>query len=269
MMWNRRNFLIRSGCCLAAVSAIINAGTSAFGIQAWADHGALDSGEMESMLLELFGTSRHADDASLRIDLPVEAINPEFVPFRVVAPDSDRIAIFIEESKYPLLLLSEEGHRAYREITGIMRAEGGQHFTVYALRNGNLHGNTRTIRRSRPQDRMQWPNRAVAQPPPSTILRAEASRDGINILCSIRHQQGNLLGMTPHVRQVIFSVNDQIASTLECGPRVARNPRFGIHLKSLHEDDVIQVDWNDSAGTEGSALGTVGLILNRNLYREI
>lgn len=269
MVGNRRKFLVRSGCFLAAASAIMNAGTAPFGIQAWADHGVVDSGEMESILLELFGTSRYADDASLRIDLPIEVINPEFVPFRVVALDSERIAIFIEENEYPLVLLSEEGHRAYRELTGTMRVEGGQHFTMYALRNGNLHRNTRTIRWNGPLDRMQWPNRAVTQPPPSTVLRGEVSRDGINILCSIRHQQGNLLGMTPHVRQVIFSVNDQIVSILECGPSVARNPRFGIHLKSLHEDDVIQVDWNDSAGTEGHALGTVGLILGRNLYREI
>lgn len=247
----------------------MNVGTVSFGIQAWAEHGLPDSEAMESILLELFGTSRYADDAGLRIDLPAEVINPEFVPFRIVALDSERIAIFIEDNKHPLVLLSEEGHRAYRELTGIMRAEGGRQFSVYALRNGNLHRNTRTIRWSGPPDRMQWPNRAVTQPPPSTILRGEVSRDGINILCSIRHQQGNLLGMVPHVRQVIFSVNDQVVSILECGPSVARNPRFGIHLKSLHEDDVIQVDWNDSAGTAGHALGTVGLILGRNLYREI
>jgi len=261
-MWNRRYFLV-------ATSAIMSVGTASFGIQALADHDAFDSKEMESILLELFGTSRYAEDASIRMDLPVAVINPEFVPFRVAALDSERMAIFIEENNYPLVLLTEEGHRAYRELTGIMRVEGGQRFTVYALRNGNLRRNTRTIRLSGPLDRMQWPNRAVMQPPPSTVLRGEVSRDGINILCSIRHQQGNTQGMTPHVRQVTFSVNDQTVSILECGPSVARNPRFGIHLKSLHEDDVIQVDWSDSAGAEGHALGTVGLILNRNLYREI
>ncbi len=254
---------------MATASAIMNVRAGPFGIQAWIDHDVLDSEEMEPILLEWFGTTRYADDASLRIDLPVEIINPELVPFRVVALDSEKIAIFIEENKHPLVLLSEGGHHAYRELTGIMRAEGGRHFTVYALRNGNLYRNTRTIRQSAPLDRMQWPNRAVAQPPPSAVLRGESSRNGINIFCSIRHQQGSFPDMDPHVRQVIFSVNDQAVSTLECGPSVARNPRFGIHLKSLHEDDMIRVDWSDSAGAEGHALGTVGLILGRDLYREI
>ncbi len=259
--------MLRSGCTLLASSAILKLGADPFGIDNLTDRHAFEFAAVDEILRELFGTSRSAQDAGLRVDLPGEVENPQFVPFRVAVSDSDRIAIFIEENQYPLLLVSEHEHRAYRELTGVMRLQRGKQLTVYALRNGNLHKNARTVRWNGRLDQRQWPFMATEQMPPSTILRAELSRDGIDILCSIHHQS-HLLNRSSHVQQVKFTVNDQIVSILACGPSIALNPRFSIHLELLHEDDIVRVDWNDSNGNKGHALGTVGLILNNNLYRE-
>ncbi|MCY4051256.1 MAG: thiosulfate oxidation carrier complex protein SoxZ [Gammaproteobacteria bacterium] len=268
MMKNRREFLIGSGCALVASSAIVKLGAEPLGNRDLTDRHVFEFQVVDEILRELFGTFYSTEDASLRIDLPTEVQNPEYVPFRVAVSDSDRIAIFVEENRYPLLLVSENGHRAYRELTGVFRLERGQQLTVYSLHNGNLHKNERKIRWNGHVDQRKWSAMAVELPPVSTILRAEVSRDGINILCSIYHQD-NSLGIKPYIQQIKFSVNEQVVSILECGLSIAHNPRFSIHLKLLHEDDIIQVDWNDSDGNKGHALGTVGLILNKNLYREI
>lgn len=268
-MLERRRFLMRSGCCIASVASIIKFAAGSFSVADTANNKAeISAQDEESILTELFDTAQSAQDGSLRIDLPVEVVNPDIIPFRVAATDAERLAVLIQGNQWPLLLKTEVEHRAYCEITGMFRLEQGGEFSCYALRNGKLYKNTQTVRWHGFRNPGKRRRQAIVQPAASTVLRAEPSRDGYNILVSIRHGQHKRLGDMPYVRQAIYSVNEQTVSNLEFGPSISPNPLIGLHLKSLKMDDVIKVAWQDSDDTEGRAIGTLELILHQNLYRE-
>lgn len=268
-MQERRDFLIRSGCYALSAAGMMQTGLWSAPVAANPDPDtAFRSRDIDSALIELFQTADSGQDGSLRIDLPVEAVNAAVVPFRIVASNTERLAVFVEENARPLLLVTEEAHRRHCEVTGAFRLDRDSLVTCYALRQGELFRNSRPIRLIAPHHSVHWREEFRDRLPLSTILRAEAAGGGFDILCSIRHNRGRWLVGEAHVTRVTFSVNDQPVSVLECGPGFSRNPLVGVHLEPLGNDDVVKVEWADSSGLTGTAQGTVALLKGRNLYRE-
>ncbi|MXZ81116.1 MAG: hypothetical protein F4Z15_07070 [Gammaproteobacteria bacterium] len=268
-MRGRRDFLIRSGYCALSATGVMQAGIWSVPVVASpGPNTVFRSRDIDSVLIELFQTADSGQDGSLRIDVPVEAVNASVVPFRIVASNTERLAVFVEGNARPLLLVTEEAHRPHREMTGAFRLDRDSLVTCYALRQGELFRNSRPVRLIAPRHNVHWREEFRDRLPLSTILRAEAAGGGFDILCSIRHNRGRWLVGDPHVARVTFSVNDQSVSTVECGPGFSRNPLVGVHLESLGNDDVVRVEWTDSSGVTGMAQGTVALLSDRNLYRE-
>lgn len=78
------------------------------------------------------------------------------------------------------------------------------------------------------------------------------------MLCSIHHARGHEINDPGRfVTRAVFSINGKPAAVLDYGPNTAKNPQVGIHLKSLREDDMIEVEWLDSAGRSGRLRGAV------------
>ena len=97
-------------------------------------------------LLSIFGIVQYVDDVSIKIDIPREAEHALFVPFTVTAPDTERLAIFIEEAENPLAMVVDFSDLSGPVVRGTLELHQDSTISCYALRNKQLFKSSRRVR---------------------------------------------------------------------------------------------------------------------------
>lgn len=106
---------------------------------------------VNDILLQLFETDQAIYDASIKIDVPMEAENAQFVPFRISTIGAERIAIIVNENATPLLMTVEgdadqtNKNDLIKVISATMRLESASHLSCYVIKQGELFQNSRYI----------------------------------------------------------------------------------------------------------------------------
>ncbi len=101
---------------------------------------------MENVLTSLFGTAHALDDTSIQIRLPLEAAHPDSVPFRVVAPNAEKIAVFVMANDAPLSAVVTLHPGAGFMFQGTLSISNNSDIVFYALREKRLYRASRFLR---------------------------------------------------------------------------------------------------------------------------
>ena len=101
---------------------------------------------LHQVLMEFFETDQSAEDASLIIDSPVEAENPELVPFKVIAPGAEKVAVFLYPANNPLISATTVSPGLADTLTFTADLSEGTTIVCYALRNQQVFRRSKTIR---------------------------------------------------------------------------------------------------------------------------
>ena len=96
--------------------------------------------------MDFFETDQSAEDASLIIDSPVEAENPGLVPFKVIAPGAEKVAVFLYPANNPLICATTLSPALGDTLTFTADLSEGTTLVCYALRNQQLFRRSKTIR---------------------------------------------------------------------------------------------------------------------------
>ncbi len=89
-----------------------------------------------------------------------------------------------------------------------------------------------------------------------TRLKTEKTENGIRVTCLIKHpmETGNRLGSDGtkipihYIKYVSFSVNGELAGTLNLGPGVSADPYLSLDIAGAASSDKVSLQWEDSKG---------------------
>ena len=97
-------------------------------------------------LLALFGDGEAAEDASIDITLPIEAEHAGFVPFQVIAPGAEKIALFVDSNTQPLTLVYCLHPGSGHHVRGTLKLEKSSVVTCYTYRENQVFKASRFVR---------------------------------------------------------------------------------------------------------------------------
>lgn len=146
---DKRQFLIRFFRAAVPVLGMMAAGltpgrsgqaTAAYPISAFRET------RSENILMILFDTVETAEEGGIRIDMPTEIINPDAVPFRVSAPDAEKVAVLAKGNAHPLVLYCESPDYPEGVLMGTFKLERNSEVACYVLRQGLLYWNSIPVR---------------------------------------------------------------------------------------------------------------------------
>lgn len=92
-----------------------------------------------------FGIRDASDDASIRIETPLEVPNGELVPFRVTAPGVEKIALLTDANSEPLIMAMDQIRDRQATMIGRARLTRSGHLACFALRNGRVGRSVRRV----------------------------------------------------------------------------------------------------------------------------
>lgn len=100
---------------------------------------------VDQVLGYYFGTTDAADDASIKIILPIASEHRHLVPFKIIAPNAEKIAVLTDANSEPLILAMDQIKQSPSVIVGRARFERSGMLTCYVMRNGNLGRSSRRV----------------------------------------------------------------------------------------------------------------------------
>ncbi len=92
-----------------------------------------------------FGIRDASDDASIRIEAPLEVPHGELVPFRVTAPGVEKIALLTDANTEPLIMAMDQIRDRQATMIGRARMARSGHLACFALRNGRIGRSVRRV----------------------------------------------------------------------------------------------------------------------------
>lgn len=98
-----------------------------------------------------------------------------------------------------------------------------------------------------------------------TRLKTKVVENGIRVTCLIKHpmETGNRLGSDGakipihYIKFVNFSVNGELAGTLNLGPGVSADPYLALDITGAGSGDKVSLHWQDSKGESDTVETTV------------
>lgn len=98
-----------------------------------------------------------------------------------------------------------------------------------------------------------------------TRLKTEKVENGIRVTCLIKHpmETGNRLGSDGaripihYIKFVNFSVNGELAGTLNLGPGVSADPYLSLDITGAASGDKVSLHWEDNKGESDTVEATV------------
>ncbi len=98
-----------------------------------------------------------------------------------------------------------------------------------------------------------------------TRVKTEKIDNGIRVTCLIKHpmETGNRLGSDGakipihYIKYVKFSVNGEVAGTLNLGPGVSADPYLSMDIAGAASGDKVTLEWEDNKGETETAETTV------------
>ncbi|NKB62262.1 MAG: hypothetical protein GKR95_09050 [Gammaproteobacteria bacterium] len=100
----------------------------------------------DKTLRRLFETTEANDDASIIIDMPIEAEHLSYVPFRITATGAEKLAVFIEPAENPLVACFTLYPPCGPTANGTVDLQEGSVISCYVLRNKQLFRSSRYVR---------------------------------------------------------------------------------------------------------------------------
>jgi len=100
---------------------------------------------VEQVLGYYFGTTDAADDASIKIILPIASEHKHLIPFKIIAPSADKIAVVTDANSEPLILAMDQIKQSPSVIVGRARIERSGMLSCYVMRNGALGRSSRRV----------------------------------------------------------------------------------------------------------------------------
>jgi len=100
---------------------------------------------INQVLLFYFGTSDAADDASIDIIVPLVSEHGDLVPFKIIAPGAEKIAVVTDANPEPLILAIDQIRHSPGVIVGRARFAQSGTLTCYVMRSGVLGRASRRV----------------------------------------------------------------------------------------------------------------------------
>ena len=101
---------------------------------------------VNAILDQLFDTRDAGEDGSLKITLPREAENRMLVPIRVEASHSEKVAIIIEQNRFPLACVYDSTDYPAGTFIGMLELDESSVISCYALKQGLLYRHSAVVR---------------------------------------------------------------------------------------------------------------------------
>ncbi len=131
------------GMLAASIAGVFSAPSSAAIPSA-----AYKSNSMEEALFHLFGTREWGEDASINIQVPIEAEHHAFVPFRVSAKGAEKIAVMIDNNPQPLVIVMDEFIDSDPVMMGTLQMHSSSYFSCFVFKQNQVFRASRFIRLS-------------------------------------------------------------------------------------------------------------------------
>lgn len=101
---------------------------------------------VEQILNQLFETNDVGEDARIHIHVPREAEHRALVPFRIVAPGAERIAVMVDNNPQPLVMTMDIVGNANGVMMGTLKMKTASYISCYAMKQGQLSRAARWVR---------------------------------------------------------------------------------------------------------------------------
>ncbi len=146
-MYSKRRFLKHLGCWFTF--SLFPACLHRFAYAADSNHvdprPEFAADQIATVLESALGSTDTADDATIRIEVPLVSGSKEVVPFRITAPGAEKIVVVAHPNSHPLLMLVDNIDEPVAVVTGRARLDHSGDITCYALKNGQIGRATRRI----------------------------------------------------------------------------------------------------------------------------
>jgi hypothetical protein len=145
----RRNLLASAIKALTSITSLASlAGLSTlYSRQTVASYpvAAFRSEKIDPILEDLFDTTQSGEDGAILIQMPLDAESDQRIPFRITARYAEKIAIFAEGNRQPLVLFANTSQYPQGIILGTVDLDQSCNITCYALRQGFLYRKSRWV----------------------------------------------------------------------------------------------------------------------------
>lgn len=259
---NRRGFFRLGARTSVSLSAALCSGLQPTIAAAKYPIAAFNADRIDDVLLDIFGTTRSGQDASIRITVPSEAETPAVVPFRVLAPGAGKLSLTLDNHAAPLIMQAEISDNRPGMVVGMFRMQTTAAVTCHVLKQGQVSSNSRLVRLTakawdpepetwRPEPETHENYRQVT-PMTATFLKLVPREKGHDAICTIRYRPiSGFGGRYSYITRMTFSVNHKVISTLNLGPAISIDPTIGVHISSLELNDRVTVEWVDTRANRG------------------
>lgn len=207
---------------------------------------------VESAMINLFGSADNTPSGKIRIDAPAMSENGAVVPVTVeTAMAASAIAIVVEKNGQPLAVNFELADNAKGFIGTAVKVCQTSDIIIVVKSGGKLYTARRNVK-------VASGNCAAAtsggKPKAKKSIRARARAEGgdVTVQAIVGHPMG-----AQHITEVAAVHKDKRVVTAHWGPFVSAKPRLSFRFAGATKGDTINLTWMDNQGRSDSGSATI------------